>query len=62
LRALLFGAGIALVSPKPVALLSWLGGVLGAAVGFYAAWGASVVARVLAIPGLIVSFLIALVS
>jgi len=59
------GVGVALVPAKPlpgsaVGFLALVGGVLGSAIGFYAAWGVSAVARVLAIPGLIVSFLIAL--
>ncbi len=60
------GVGIAQAPSKPlpqsaVNMLMLFGGVLGATLGFYAAWGVSLVARVLAIPGVIVSFLIALV-
>jgi len=59
------GAGVALVPAKPlpgsaVGFLVLVGVGLGSAIGFYAAWGVSVVARVLAIPGLIVVFLIEL--
>jgi hypothetical protein len=62
--ALGFGVAQARAIPLPqstVNLLMLVGAVLGSAVGFYAAWGAPLVARVLAIPGVIVSFLIALV-
>jgi hypothetical protein len=56
-----FGVAQAAANPIPeraVNLLTLVGGVLGAVVGFYAALGASLVARVLAIPGLIIGFLI----
>jgi len=62
--ALGFGFTLASAKPLPQAAVNFLiviGGVMGSAVGFYAAWGVSLVARVLAIPGVIVSFLIALV-
>ena len=59
------GGGVAMVSGKllpgsAVGFLVPVGVALGSAIGFYAAWGVSVVARVLAIPGLIVGFLIEL--
>jgi hypothetical protein len=62
---LALGGGVAMVPAKPlpgsaVGVLVVVGVVLGSAIGFYAAWGVSVVARVLAIPGLIVGFLIEL--
>jgi hypothetical protein len=62
-----FGFGIVLapVTPLPpsaVGLLVLVGAVLGSVLGFYAAWGVSWVARALAIPGVILSFLLAFAS
>jgi hypothetical protein len=55
------GGSVALLPAKhAIGFFVLVGVVLGSAIGFYAAWGASVVARVLAIPGLIVGFLIEL--
>jgi hypothetical protein len=50
-------------SPDGVAyLLTLIGALVGMAVGFYAAWGTSLLARALAIPGVIVDLLIELVT
>jgi hypothetical protein len=46
----------------PLYLLTVPGALLGAMVGFYAAWGTSRLARVLAIPGIIVDVLSGLVG
>jgi hypothetical protein len=60
------GFGVAQAAkPLPqssVYMLMLVGGIMGSAVGFYAAWGVSRVARVLAIPGLIFGFLIGLLE
>jgi hypothetical protein len=49
--------------PPPAAgVLVLVGAVLGSVLGFYAAWGVSWVARVLVIPGVILSFLLAFAS
>jgi hypothetical protein len=53
-----------LANPLPdsrLYLLVLVGGILGGIVGLYAAWGTSALARVLAIPGIIVDVLIDLV-
>ena len=58
--ALGFGATWMLSSVPPNSLLYLLvlpGALLGAMIGFYAAWGTSRVARVLAIPGIFVDLI-----
>jgi hypothetical protein len=43
-------------------LLAGVGEIFGLVVGFYAAWGTSVLARILAVPGIIVDVLSGLVA
>ena len=60
---LALGVGAAASLPgSVVGPLMVVGGLAGSPVGFYAAWGASRVARVLAIPGVVLGFLFALAS
>jgi hypothetical protein len=55
------GAGLAQMMPHPTesvgAVLALMGGIIGIAIGFYAAWGTSKLAKVLAAPGIIVDVL-----
>jgi cbb3-type cytochrome oxidase subunit 1 len=51
-------AAMALSFPAvPAFILAFVAGVLGLCVGFYAAWGGSRLARVLAVPGAIIELI-----